>query len=579
MCGVYGITYPDRDYIQRYIDVCKHRGPDGEDIWNDDHITLGHNLLSIQDKPAVSKQPWHTPKGNVLSYNGEIFNYPALCQKYKKTFTPKTTCDTELLAWGLENFGLEFIKEIDSMHGFAYYEPKKQLLTLSRDHAGIKPMYFAEIPGGLAFGSEIKGLFEKVPGARTIDTLAFSCLNMTGMNITDHTFFKGIKRLMAGETLTYDIKQKRFVGKQRYLIKPVSTQKFDAEAFREVARQSVRQCAIGLRKIGVFLSGGLDSSLVAYELKQYMGKVNSFTNRMNPGHIEGKEDYNEDSRVAWNMAREFGYNHHDVEITPKIVAKYWKDSIYYMEQPTYHPSLAMYCYTNKFLHDNDIVVTMAGDMGDEVLGGYPIYWKIHHGSRQRRLLNKDNMTSWRDVITLWTHRIKRQLHFRGEIQIKREDLIDHLLTIYPEDLWNKHDQLGSYMALDCVTQVPEDFFARNDKFGMAYGMEGRFPLATKKFMEHCMSIHSIQKIGTFKNMSKIMTQKAYVDRLPNYVLYKAKTGWTTPTQAWYSKGSPELKFLKQNNVINVDEVANHQRKAIIPAHVLDTWLKIYKMKI
>ncbi len=67
MCGVYGITYPDRDYIQRYIDVCKHRGPDGEDIWNDDHITLGHNLLSIQDKPAVSKQPWHTPNQEQLA--------------------------------------------------------------------------------------------------------------------------------------------------------------------------------------------------------------------------------------------------------------------------------------------------------------------------------------------------------------------------------------------------------------------------------------------------------------------------------------------------------------------------------
>ena len=533
--------------------------------------------MSIQAEPGVSKQPWHTPKGNVLSYNGEIFNYPELCKKYKASgFNPKTTCDTELLAWGLDNLGLKFIEQIDSMHGFAYYQPKEQLLTLSRDHAGIKPMYYAEINGGIVFGSEIKGLLEKVPGSTNIDDLALGCMNMTGINITENTFFKGIKRLLAGETYTYDLKQKRFVTKQRYLIKPQATNNFDPEAFRTVARESVQQCAIGLRKIGVFLSGGLDSSLVAYELKQYMGKVNSFTNRMNPGHIEGKEDYNEDSRVALKMATEFGYKHHDVEITPKIVAKYWNDSIYYMEQPTYHPSLAMYCYTNKFLHDNDIVVTMAGDMGDEVLGGYPVYWKIHHGARQRRLLNKDNMTSWRDVITLWTHRIKRPMTF-GK-QLKREDLVDHLLKIYPDDLWNPADQLGSYMALDCVTQVPEDFFARNDKFGMAYSMEGRFPLATKKFMTHCMNIHSRHKIGTLKNMSKIMTQKAYVDKLPNYVLYKSKTGWTTPTSAWYTQGNPTLKFLNKDKVINVDQVANNQRKAIIPAHVLNSWLKVYKIK-
>ena len=120
MCGIYGITDHDPEFIHRYIQICKHRGPDGEKVWWDpDHkVTLGHNLLSIMANPKLSIQPWKTPKGNTLVYNGEIFNYYELKQKYTgKGFAGITGCDTELLAWGLDEFGLKFLDEIDSMHG------------------------------------------------------------------------------------------------------------------------------------------------------------------------------------------------------------------------------------------------------------------------------------------------------------------------------------------------------------------------------------------------------------------------------------------------------------------------------
>ena len=144
MCGIYGITAKDHGFINQYIDKCSHRGPDGRGTWGDDTVTLGHNLLSIMADPGVSRQPWITPKGNILVYNGEIFNYYELIAKYKQ-FIDTTGCDTELLAWGLDNFGLNFIDEIDSMHGFAYYNTKKKEIILSRDHAGIKLVFYAEI--------------------------------------------------------------------------------------------------------------------------------------------------------------------------------------------------------------------------------------------------------------------------------------------------------------------------------------------------------------------------------------------------------------------------------------------------
>jgi len=539
MCGIYGITARDPEFINQYINKCKHRGPDGQSVWHDDTVTLGHNLLSIMADPSVSKQPWRTPKGNILTYNGEIFNYYELKKKYKN-FKDTTGCDTELLAWGLDTYGLNFIDEIDSMHGFAYYDINKKEIILSRDHAGIKPVYYAETKEGLVFGSEIKGLLDKVPGSRKLDELAVGCMSTTGINPLRNTFFTGIKKLLAGETIVYDITNKRIKQTKRVFIKPTSTKTFDPVEFKQMANNTVKMCSIGRRKIGVFLSGGLDSSLVAYELKNIVSKINTFTNRMDPNVIRAGEDHNEDARCAKILANENNFNHTEVIITPEIIKDYWDNSIYYMEQPIYSPSLAMYCYTNKVLHDKGIVVTMAGDMGDEILGGYPKYWK----------LRKENITSWTDIIDKWINRIKRPIKVYDKITLRNE-----LIKCYPEDLWNPNDPIGSYMALDCAAGVPEEFFMRNDKYGMAYGMEGRFPLATKMFMQYCMDIHSDEKIGEEKRDTKLLTKIAYNRKLPPEIINKIKTGWTVPLQHWWNKHG----------------------KADIPAMIVKDWKKIYQI--
>ena len=188
MCGIYGITAKDEAFIEKYITMCSHRGPDGQGIWSDDSVTLGHNLLAITETNTQSQQPWITPKGNILIYNGEIFNYFELLDKYPN-FVPTTTCDTELLAWGLDEQGIDFVQQIDSMHAFAYYVIQDKKIYLSRDHAGIKPLHYAETSDGIVFGSEIKGMLDKVPNARKVDLMALSCFSMSGVNVTRNTFF------------------------------------------------------------------------------------------------------------------------------------------------------------------------------------------------------------------------------------------------------------------------------------------------------------------------------------------------------------------------------------------------------
>ena len=197
MCGIYGVTTNDPNLIRSYIDVCYYRGPDGSDIWNDDHVTLGHNLLSITSEASQGRQPWQTDKGNVLVYNGEIFNYQELVAQFD--FTPKTTCDTELLAFLIDKFGVDAVKHIDSMHAFAYYDQSNKTIILSRDHAGIKPLFYAETSDGIIFGSEIKGMLDHVPNSRQIDELAAACMSYSGNNVTRNTMFTNIKKVIKNE--------------------------------------------------------------------------------------------------------------------------------------------------------------------------------------------------------------------------------------------------------------------------------------------------------------------------------------------------------------------------------------------
>ena len=140
------------------------------------------------------------------------------------------------------------------------------------------------------------------------------------------------------------------------------------------------------------------------------------------------------------------------------------------------------------------------------------------------------------------------------------------------------------MALDCVAQVPEEMFNRNDKYGMAYSMEGRFPLATKKFMKYCMSIHTETKMGTDKSDTKILFKRAYRGHLPDAIINKGKTGWTVPVGHWLTANmSHDLrKFysdaMQNKSQLNVISASQKAGKALIPAWIVHDWIKCYNME-
>jgi asparagine synthetase B (glutamine-hydrolysing) len=215
---------------------------------------------------------------------------------------------------------------------------------------------------------------------------------------------------------------------------------------------------------------------------------------------------------------------------------------------------------------------MAGDMGDEILGGYPKYWKM----------KKDVFKSWSDIIDKWLQRIKRPLVV-GVPTLPAAVLREELIKLYPDTLWNPADPIASYMALDCVAQAPNEFFSRNDKYGMAFGMEGRFPLTTKMFMQYCLDIPTSYKIGKNKHETKMLSKIAYKGLLPDAIINKPKTGWTVPIGQWLAGGSDKnLKNFYTNSMGEksiLDQVSVSQKagKALVPAWIMKDWIKKYQM--
>ena len=414
-------------------------------------------------------------------------------------------------------------------------------------------------------------MLDHVQGSRNIDPLAFSCMAHVGVNVTENTFFSNVKKLLSGETIVYDVANRKIKSKKRNLVVATNNNKFDEEEFRHITRESVKMCSIGRRKIGIFLSGGLDSGMVAYEHSKLHDTTNTYTNKMEPNIVWREDDHNDDHSKALMLAKQFKFNHKVVTMTPQLVKDCWDKSIYYMEQPVYNPSMAMYYYTNKFLSEDGIVVTLAGDMGDEVLGGYPKYWKLRN----------QNVTNWTQLVEQWMNRIKRPIMV-SHYPISRDDLTKYLIKNLPMELYNDADPVNSYMSLDCVTQVPEEFFIRNDTYGMAFSMEGRFPLATKKFMKYGLSIPSSEKIGINKSDTKLLSKKAYRNIFPNEIVSKHKTGWTAPVKGWIQNEKVTKDFY-QDQIARKDCLKdivlrnNETQKSAIPAWIMRDWANKFDM--
>jgi asparagine synthase (glutamine-hydrolysing) len=524
MCAIHGIFWPSEEAMAKMIEQAHHRGPDGNGQWNDEHITLGHNLLSIVDDVKASTQPWIC-NDYVLVYNGEIYNYKKLQSTINHQF--KTNTDTEVLIAGIEQYGKSFIHKLDGMYAFACYNKKTKKLIIARDSNGAKPFYYCNFNNRFVFSSEIKSILS-LGFPRKVSKEGFKHYYHSGLVAGYLTMFDGIKKLVPGEIIEIDLatNTKQSTNVNNDIIIPFDGNVKDIpDLLREKLKKAVEMTLMGRREIGLFLSGGLDSSSIFYELvNSSKTKPNTFSTRFVEPHEHS--NYNEDANLAKMLSEKFNSNHKEVIIGEQEWIDNLEKCVLALEEPRQGKSFPAYYATNKLLADNGMIVTLSGDGGDELLAGYK-----HH---QIPIIRTDNRT----------FRKKFEMLRSGHKGLKNKDLNinvneqwDYLMSWLPKGKLTG-DSLNDFLYIECLQILSEDFLIRNDKLGMAFSMEARFPMMCNVFRDFIRSIPGKEKVSNdFLRVNhslhnKHLLRKAYSGKLPDNIIKKVKSGWRSPTDDW-----------------------------------------------
>ena len=539
MCAIHGIFWPSKESMSKMIEQAHHRGPDGNGQWNDEHITLGHNLLSIVDEVKASLQPWFH-NDYVLIYNGEIYNYKELQSTINHSF--KTNTDTEVLVAGIEQYGKSFIHKLDGMFAFACYNKKTKKLIIARDSNGAKPFYYCNFNNRFVFSSEIKSILS-LGFPRKVSKEGFKHYYNTGYPSGYLTLFQGINKLIPGQIVEIDVitntKHSTNVNNDRII--PFDGNVKDIPMLlREKLKKAVEMTLMGRREVGLFLSGGLDSSSIFYELiHSSKTKPNTFSTRF----IEPNKDtnYNEDANLAKMLSEKFNSNHKEILIGEQEWIDNLEKCVLALEEPRQGKSLPAYYATNKLLADNGMTVTLSGDGGDELLAGYK-----HH---QVPLLSKDNRTFKKKLEML---RAGHKSLKNKDLNISLDEQWNYLMSWLPKGKLTG-DSLNDFMYIESLAVMAEDFLIRNDKLGMAFSMEARFPMLCNVFKDFARSIPGVEKVNQeFLKVNHVLhnkhlLRKAYKNKLPDNIVNKTKSGWRAPTDHWIigSKNNPS----KNNSLI------------------------------
>lgn len=513
MCAIHGFGWTDANAGRRMVEAARHRGPDGSGVWADRRVTLGHNLLAVADAAGPSAQPWHQG-GKVLVYNGEVYNYRQLRKGLAHKFA--TDCDTEVLAAGLAEQGVDFLRRVDGMYALAWYDPDAATLTLARDTNGSRPLYAGFLNSQPAFSSEIRSLLA-LGFPRVVSKEGFKHYYHSGLVAGPLTMFEGIHRVLPGEVITFRLDVRDVT--HRNLVPPPLPFTTHPEDVPDLLRAKLGQaCGLALagrRQVGLFLSGGLDSNAVLHELvERHHRRPRTFTTRFDLPHPRCR--HNDDADTAAVVAREAGTKHRESVVGEQDWVDAMEAAVLAVEEPRQSKSLPAYYLCNKLMASQGCVVTLSGDGGDELLMGYkhqfhPPFARRLEGLRPARELPDPSL-----ALTL----------------AEQVAYLDGWLP--PAGLTG--DTTNDYMYAEWMHTLAEDFLVRNDKLGAAFGMEARFPLTCNVFRDFCRSIPGKLKKppeGTAWGLStKPLLRAAYAGILPPEVTDKAKTGWRAPTDDW-----------------------------------------------
>ncbi|MGA2883060.1 MAG: asparagine synthase (glutamine-hydrolyzing) [Bryobacteraceae bacterium] len=559
MCGILGaigLNAPQMsERIVRAANLMSHRGPDDWGTYSDDHAALGFRRLSIIDLSPAGHQPMVSKDGNtVLVFNGEIYNYLELRKELEPNFPFYSQTDSEALlngyrAWGFE----ELLQRIDGMFAFAIWDKRTRRVHIARDRAGKKPLFYAHVGGRFLFASTLNSILELHPSRPEIDPQGIDAYLVYQAVPAPLTAFQRVKQLPPAHQLTFDVDSQKLNVKRYWDVQYTPKLKLSEEELLEELdarlRRAVRQRLMSDVKLGAFLSGGVDSSLVvalmAQELRQPVESVVI-------GFADPAFDERRHARAA---ARHLNVHLHEHEL-PVDALDTLPEIIWHYGQPFADPSMVPTYYVAKYARQH-VTVVLNGDGGDELFGGYsrpvvaraaaPYKKLVPAGIRrsvgdwfsgtQNPLLRKASLLAragqydgYRGFLYERGFQEYRDLMYTDAFRAETSSIAP---SEYYRAVWEQADgcdDVDRVLCLDFKTYLPDQLLTKMDVSTMAHSVEARSPLLSKELIEFAALIPASLRLRGYN--TKYLLKKLAARYVPPEIVYRKKRGFVMPISAW-----------------------------------------------
>jgi asparagine synthase (glutamine-hydrolysing) len=572
MCGIAGILAftdgfaVDEATVRRMTDTLRHRGPDdaGTLVRPAGRIALGHRRLSIIDLSQAGHQPMPNEDGTVwITYNGEVYNHAALRVELEAAgHRYRSRTDTETILHLYEEYGPECLGRLHGMFALAIWDARRGSLLLARDRLGVKPLYYAQLPHGFVFGSEVKAILEHPAVPCDLDEDAFGDYLTFGFTPPPATMFRGIGKLAPGERMTVSAtgqihRQVWWDPMPSAELSSAVAEMSEAEMVAEVRRllrDSVAKRMMSDVPFGVFLSGGLDSSTNV----ALMAELTDVPVRTYSTAPSGFRRYDELS-YARLVARHFGTDHHEVLVDERAMRGFMPELVFHQDEPLSDWTAIPQHFVSRLARDTGTIVVQVGEGADELFHGYKGY--VDHRRIVVPFQRLVPRSIRRSVGTLAVHATARvgravghgealydaghsaipywggALCFRGPLKerLMRHEHADALRTaerIWDEGGRHREDadlfQLMTYLELR--QRLSELLLMRMDRIAMASSVEGREPFLDHELVEFAMALPPRMKHRD--GQGKHVLREAMRDVLPPAVLARPKQGFGSPMEEW-----------------------------------------------
>ncbi len=550
MCGINGFNFEDKGLIEKMNTKIAHRGPDDTGTFLSSGISLGHNRLSIIDLSSAAHQPMSTPDGRyTIVYNGELYNFKEI--KYELgEYEFISNSDTEVILYAFVKWGAKCLEKFNGIFSFAIWDKEKWELFLARDQFGIKPLYYYFKNNKFIFSSEAKAILEHVDVARELNIHALNNYFRFLYVLGPETMWRDIKKFPPAH---FAVLRGGNLEIKRYLelsFRDIPSQKSELrELVRKTALEAVRKQLISDRPVGLFLSGGLDSSILCAAMaKEASGPIKTFSVGFETD-IE-TEKFNADFNVAKRTAEYFKTDHSPMMISARDMADNFENCVIAMDEPvSNHIQVATYLLAKEA--KKQVAVVLGGDGGDEIFGGYDRYYFtyiikkitalapflknklaskiIGSAIGKKEIFNKLSAVSNFDLfLSFMAQKEKILSGFLKPEYNNRFATIESYAPYFKNELKDAANQM---MKTDVATLLVDESLIRSENLTMAHGLEERVPLLDRDLVELGLSIPSKYKINNRYQGKKIF-KDAFSGILPEFVLEQKKRGFFSPAAKW-----------------------------------------------